>query len=177
MRTLLLATSVLFAGAAQAQRSDSAAALADSGPRTPVRAPTACVVVRIVDGDTIRCQQLGLVRLIGIDSPEANQEPFGAAASAGLRAMLSVGDTVQLEPDVETRDRYRRILAYVWHGGVMLNWMMLRQGWAVVLTYPPNVQFVDHFVAAQQVARAEQRGLWEVDGFRCLPVERRRKIC
>jgi micrococcal nuclease len=134
-------------------------------------------VLRVVDGDTIRCEALGLVRLIGIDAPEQTQRPFDSASTAGLTAMVAVGDTVQLEPDVEARDRYRRMLAYVWHRGAMLNWRMLRQGWAVTLTYPPNVQWSAAFVVAQAKARDENRGLWEVDGFRCLPVDHRQKAC
>ncbi|MEW5915618.1 MAG: thermonuclease family protein [Gemmatimonadota bacterium] len=156
---------------------DSGVARADSGPRSAIRTPAPCVLLRVVDGDTIRCVSSGLVRLIGIDSPEANQPPFGAHATAALRARLTAGDTVQLEPDVEPRDRYGRTLAYVWHRGVMLNWLMLRLGWAVVLTYPPNVQYTDDFVSAQEQARVDNRGLWRVDGFRCLPVDRRRRKC
>lgn len=132
---------------------------------------------RVVDGDTISCRDLGSVRLIGIDSPEGNQEPFGSAASAALSSLLRVGETIQLESDVEPRDRYGRLLAYVWREGRMLNWLMLRGGWAVVLTITPNVQYVDAFVTAQHRARAERRGLWAVDGFQCLPVGRRRGVC
>lgn len=150
---------------------------ADSGPRTPVRAVQQCIVQRVVDGDTISCRELGSVRLIGIDSPEGNQEPFGSAASAALSSLVSVGETIQLEGDVAPRDRYGRLLAYAWREGRMLNWLMLRGGWAVVLTITPNVQFVDAFVTAQHRARAERRGLWAVDGFQCLPVERRRGVC
>ena len=179
MRAFLAAAGLMLAATVgRAQTADSGRrAVSDSGPTAPVRATASCTVLRIVDGDTIRCHDVGLVRLIGMDSPEPTQRPFGAAAKAGLEAMVSVGDTVQLEPDVEARDRYHRILAYVWHRGAMLNWLMTRQGWAVVLTYPPNVQWVDAFVTAQEQARAERRGLWEVDGFRCLPVDRRRKTC
>lgn len=151
--------------------------ISDSAPRAPLRGVTPCIVVRIVDGDTIRCQELGLVRFIGIDAPEQTQPPFDSAATAGLAAMVAVGDTVQLEPDVEARDRYRRILAYVWQRGQMLNWLMLRHGWAVVLTYPPNVQWSDPFLIAQKQARDENRGLWAVGGFHCLPVDHRRKAC
>jgi micrococcal nuclease len=134
-------------------------------------------VQRVVDGDTISCRDMGSVRLIGIDSPEGNQEPFGSAARAALSALLRVGETIQLESDVEPRDRYGRLLAYAWRDGRMLNWLMLRGGWAVVLTITPNVQFVDAFVTAQYRARAERRGLWAVDGFQCLPLERRRGLC
>jgi micrococcal nuclease len=160
-----------------AQRIDSLTAPSDSGPRSPRRALLPCIVQRVVDGDTIRCQSLGLVRLIGIDSPEADQPPYGTQATAAMETMLAVGDTVQLEGDVEPRDRYNRTLAYVWQRGAMVNWAMLRSGWAVVLTYPPNVQYTDDFVTAQERARSENRGLWGVDGFRCLPVDHRRRAC
>lgn len=177
MKALLtVAAAIACSTVAHAQVLDSMPP-ADSGPRAPIRAVAPCVVQRIVDGDTIRCRDIGLVRFIGVDSPEPTQRPFGAMASAGLAAMLSVGDTVQLEPDEEERDRYRRILAYVWRDGSMLNWRMVRLGWAVVLTYRPNVQYEALFTSAQAVARAEGRGLWGVDAFVCPPVQRRRRAC
>jgi micrococcal nuclease len=176
MRHRFAAAALLVARVAAAAQAQDAVA-ADSGPRAPVRSLTPCVIARVVDGDTIRCRDQGLVRLIGIDAPEPSQRPFGAAATAALRALVAVGDTVQLERDVAARDRYRRILAYVWRRGTMLNWILLRQGWAVILTYPPNVQWVDAFTAAQQGARAERRGLWAMEGFNCLPVERRQRVC
>jgi len=152
-------------------------AVDSSGPRAPVRALTPCVLIRIVDGDSITCRDIGAVRLIGIDSPERDQEPFAAAATQALEALAPLGDTLQLEQDVDARDRYGRLLAYAWRDGVLLNWLMLRQGWAVVLTVPPNVQFVDYFTGAQERARGERKGLWQVDGFRCLPSQRRRGVC
>ncbi len=175
---LVVAGLLLFATAAGGQSVDTAmSATADSGPRAPMRAVTPCVVMSITDGDTIRCHGIGPVRLIGMDSPEPSQRPFGDAAKTELLAMVSAGDTVQLEPDVEAHDRYGRILAYVWRGGTMLNWRMVRLGWAVVSTYAPNVQYVDRFTSAQGKAREEARGLWRVDGFRCLPADHRRKAC
>ena len=137
----------------------------------------ACTVSRISDGDTIECQGKIRVRLIGIDSPERDQEPFGTAATAGLASMLLVGSSVELEPDVESRDRYSRVLAYVWHEGRMINWLMVRYGWAVPIVLPPNVQYVDFFRQARDQARNEGRGLWSVDGFRCEPASFRAKRC
>jgi micrococcal nuclease len=78
---------------------------------------------------------------------------------------------------VEARDQYGRVLAYLWGDGQMLNWMLVRAGYAVVLTYPPNVQYVDWFTAAQEEARQESAGLWAVGGFVCLPIDRRRGRC
>jgi endonuclease YncB( thermonuclease family) len=147
------------------------------GPIHPVRATASCSVTRIVDGDTIWCSGVGGIRLIGMDSPEADQEPFGADATSALAAFIPPGTEVQLEQDVEARDRYGRLLAYVWHDGRLVNWRMVREGWAVLLTYPPNVQYVDWFTSAERHAREEQRGLWAVSGFDCRPIDHRRRRC
>ena len=152
-------------------------AFTDSGPTTPRRETFSCTVSRVIDGDTIECASTGRVRLIGMDTPESNQPPFGAQASAALAAIIPVGSEVQLEPDVEARDRNRRLLAYVWVGHTMVNWRMVREGWAVLLTYPPNVQYVDSFTDAERRAREEGRGLWAMGGFDCRPIDRRGNRC
>ena len=148
-----------------------------SGPARPVRQTVACAVARIVDGDTIECTGVGRIRLIGRDAPELSQAPFGVQAASALAAFIPPGAEVQLEQDVEARDRYGRLLAYAWLDGRLVNWRMIREGWALVLTYPPNVQYVDWFTDAQQRAREEVRGLWSTGGFDCPPVDRRRGRC
>lgn len=149
----------------------------DAGPTAPVRETGACVVTRIVDGDTVECRGAGRVRLIGMDTPELAQEPFGRRAAQALAELIPVGTRVRLERDVEPRDRYGRLLAYVWTDSLMVNWAMVRLGWAVTLTYPPNVQYVEWFTAAQQLAREGREGLWAVDAFECLPRDHRRGRC
>ena len=155
----------------------SAAPLAGDGPVEPVRLTEACEVTRIVDGDTIDCGAFGRIRLIGMDTPEADQAPFGQMATQTLASLIPVGSEVLIEPDVEATDQYGRILSYIWSGGVMVNWAMVRAGYAVVLTYPPNVQYVDWFESAQITARSEFAGLWEIDGFACEPRAHRRRQC
>jgi micrococcal nuclease len=130
-----------------------------------------------VDGDTIECRRIGRVRLIGMDTPEASQEPYAEMATEALWSLFENATIVGLEPDVELRDRYGRMLAYVWADGLLVNWALVRQGWAVVLTYPPNVQYVDWFTTAQHLAREEGVGLWGIGGFDCLPRDRRRGRC
>jgi micrococcal nuclease len=152
-------------------------AIIDSGPRSPRRETSSCTVTRIVDGDTIDCARVGRVRLIGMDAPESNQRPFGGQATKALASLVRVGAEVRLEPDVEARDRYGRLLAYVWLGDVMVNWRMVREGWAVLLTYQPNVQYVEWFVDAERRAREEGRALWSTGGFDCRPADRRAKRC
>jgi micrococcal nuclease len=151
--------------------------LPDVGPTKPSDALSTCELVRIMDGDTIECRGLGSVRLIGVDSPEGDQEPFGTAASAGLASLAPVGTTLLLEQDVEARDRYNRLLAYAWTGESMLNWLLLRHGWAVSLKFPPNTRYADRFDAAEHAASREGRGLWSVNGFRCRPADKRRAAC
>lgn len=172
----------LAAGGAEAQEDASAdtllsAAARREGPPAPVRSTESCRVSRIVDGDTLDCEGVGRVRLIGMDTPERDQEPFGARSAAVLARWAPVGSDVLLERDVEAADRYGRALAYVWLDGVMLNWALVRAGYAVVYTFPPNVQYVERFQAAQDAARSEALGLWAVDGFACPPAEHRRRRC
>lgn len=146
------------------------------GPGQPVRETRPCALMRITDGDTIVCEGIGRVRLIGMDTPERDQRPFGERATAALTELLA-DRTIVLEPDVEPQDRYGRVLAYVWADDVMVNWALVRLGWAVPLTYPPNVQYVDWFTDAQRQARADSAGLWAVGGFDCLPQDHRRNRC
>lgn len=146
-------------------------------PSAPARETQPCVVSRISDGDTIECTGIGRIRLIGTDSPEQDQEPYGTAATAALAAMLPLGAEVELEPDDEARDRYDRILAYVWYDGSMVNWLLVRYGWGVSYRYPPNVRYAATLDSAEASARSEGRGLWRVGGFRCRPADRRARRC
>lgn len=124
-------------------------------------------VLEVVDGDTIRVDLDGRetpVRLIGVDTPEkdgpfTDEECFGAQASRFTGEALG-GRTVDLEFDVERTDRFDRTLAYVWVGGSLFNERLLREGVAVLATFPPNVRYVDRFRAAQQRAREAGVGLW-----------------
>jgi micrococcal nuclease len=125
------------------------------------------VVVRVVDGDTIWVLRKGeetKVRLIGIDAPEEAhfgdpRECFARRATEFLRQLLEA-QGVELELDVEERDQYGRLLAYVWHRDGMVNEVLVAQGYATVATFPPNVRYVGRFLTAERRARAERRGLW-----------------
>ena len=147
------------------------------GPTNPVRPTFLCTVTRVIDGDTIECEEVGRVRLIGMDTPESDQRPYGSQATQALIDLISGSGETRLELDVERRDQYERVLAYVRADGRMLNWILVRSGYAIVLTYPPNVQYVDWFTAAQQTAQQESTGLWATDGFACRPIDHRRGRC
>ncbi|MBI4270359.1 MAG: thermonuclease family protein [Candidatus Rokubacteria bacterium] len=133
---------------------------------TDAAAPEAAVV-RVVDGDTIHVrlgERVEKVRYIGVNTPELHhptrgEEPGGREA-ADVNRRLVAGQRVQLELDVQARDRYGRLLAYVWVGSVMVNAELVRLGYAQVMTIPPNVRHQQRFVALAREAREAGRGLW-----------------
>jgi micrococcal nuclease len=124
-------------------------------------------VVSVVDGDTIDVQLDGRkvrVRYIGINTPETKHpekgvEPFGPEAAEANRRLVE-GQTVRLELDVQPWDRYQRLLAYVYVGATMINAELVRQGYAQVSTFPPNVKHAETFQQRQREAREARRGLW-----------------
>jgi micrococcal nuclease len=136
-----------------------------------------CVVLRVADGDTFSCRDGRKVRLIGIDSPEREQPPFGGKAQQALRHMLPPGSAVRLEYDVAPTDQYGRVLAYVWLDSALVNEAMIRDGWAVLYTVPPNVKYAERLGRAQSEARAQGTGLWAERGFDCAPADFRRGRC
>jgi len=149
----------------------------DSGPPMTGDPAEPCVITRVVDGDTVHCRAQGSVRLIGIDSPERDQEPYGTMATEGLLALVALGDTVLLTPGQEPRDRHDRYLGYLWRDGASINWLMIRQGWAVGLEYPPNTRYAEWFRQAESAAEADGAGLWAVGGFACRPSKHRAGLC
>jgi endonuclease YncB( thermonuclease family) len=132
--------------------------------------PGTARVTKVVDGDTIRVQLQGgeeRVRLIGIDTPESVKpgspvECFAKEAAARTRALLPPGTPVRLVRDVEPRDRYGRLLAYVYRADddLFVNLALADEGYALPFTLPPNVAHSDEFAAAAARAREEGRGLW-----------------
>jgi len=87
-------------------------------------------------------------------------QPYGDEATAFTTSELQ-GEEVGLEFDVERTDRYDRLLAYVYPSDEeMFNETLLEEGYAQVATFPPNVRYVDRFLAAQEEARAAALGIW-----------------
>ena len=128
-------------------------------------------VTKIVDGDTFWADNgtpLGIkVRMIGLDAPESRRTGrkeigyFGQESKDYLSAWLT-GKKVRLEYDVGRYDQYHRTLAYVFlEDGTFVNAKLLKRGYAVVLTVPPNVKYADEFLKLQRKARRHKRGLWE----------------
>jgi micrococcal nuclease len=126
-------------------------------------------VTRVVDGDTIHVSLGGqdeTVRYIGIDTPESVKpgtpvQCFAKAASAANERLVD-GRRVRLAFDAERRDRYGRLLAYVYRDGddAFVNARLVEDGYARTLTIPPNVRFADRFASLARSAREQRRGLW-----------------
>lgn len=129
-------------------------------------------VLRVVDGDTLQIQfegQKERLRLIGVDTPEtvAPNRPvgyYGEEASKYTKQALE-NKTIYLEFDVQQRDKYGRLLAYIWTEPdpvfeKCFNAHLVYEGYAQVMTVPPNVKYKDEFLILEQSAREHNRGLW-----------------
>jgi len=126
-------------------------------------------VVRVVDGDTIHVQLGGVeekVRYIGVDTPESVKpgtpvQCFAKRASAYNERLVD-GERVRVVRDAEARDRYGRLLAYVYRArdGLFVNAALVRGGYAQPLTIPPNVAHAAEFRRLAAEARRAGRGLW-----------------
>ena len=143
-----------------------------------VRDYSGIYVRRTVDGDTLVLSDNERVRLIGIDTPEVHEseklyrdsrrsgQDIRTIQALGQRSWdftesLVEGKPVRLEFDVEKRDKYGRLLAYVYlEDGQFVNAEIVRQGYASLMTYPPNVKYEDLFLKLFQEARENKRGLW-----------------
>jgi micrococcal nuclease len=147
----------------------------------PAAGPPGTAVVRHpIDGDTIDVEIGGVdehVRLIGIDTPEsvARDRPvecFGPEAKARMAELLPAGTEVRLERDVEARDRYGRLLAYVFRASddLDVNLVLVAEGFAESRAFEPNTTRQAELDRAEAEARAAQRGLWPVCGSTDVPI-------
>ena len=130
-------------------------------------------VTRVADGDTFWVDdgsEKGLkIRLIGIDAPEPRNTGtrpkgfFGTESTIYLQELLK-GKKIRLEYDVSRYDRYGRTLAYAWLGdGTFINAELVKNGYATVMTMPPNVKYAETFTKLAAKARKQNRGLWKGD--------------
>ena len=129
-------------------------------------------LVSVSDGDTIRVDvggQVETLRLILIDTPETDDpnnppECYGAEATVFLEGLLPRGSALYLETDVSERDRFGRLLRYVWldRGDevYLVNEAMVRAGYAGQSTFPPDVKYEERIQEAARFARAHGYGLW-----------------
>ncbi|MFH1182732.1 MAG: thermonuclease family protein [Candidatus Moraniibacteriota bacterium] len=128
-------------------------------------------ITNVVDGDTIDISTGERVRYVGVDTPETKHpikkvQCFGKEASEKNKELVE-GKEVRLEKDVSNKDRYGRLLRYVYLpagqagiGDLFINDYLARNGFAHAATFPPDVKFSKQFLEAEREARDNQRGLW-----------------
>lgn len=124
-------------------------------------------VVRVVDGDTIDVEINGKtepVRYIGIDTPETvdPRKPvqcFGIEASKKNKELVEE-KMVRLEKDITDRDKYNRLLRYIWVDDMLINQVLVEQGFAKSYSYPPDIKYQTKFDEAERKAREDKLGLW-----------------
>ncbi len=153
-------------------------------------------IIRVIDGDSLLVNNKGIeenVRLIGIDAPEAHDNPKaekdaerdsealskvlsrGKEAAVYVRGFVHSGDKVRVETDVQQRDPYGRLLGYVYlSNGVFLNEKIIKAGYAVPLCIEPNVKFRKKFEFGYDSAFKNKRGLWNQARTLKLPSEKLR---
>ena len=140
-------------------------------------------VSRVVDGDTLKLSNGESVRLIGIDTPELHYSDKllrdAHKSNKDLKAIQALGKKaadftkklcrdkkVRLVFDVQKRDKYGRLLAYVYlDDGTFVNAKIVEEGYAQVLTIMPNVKYADHFLKLERDARTDRKGLWGTADF------------
>jgi micrococcal nuclease len=118
-------------------------------------------VLRIIDGDTLKINYHGRnesIRLIGINTPERNEEK-GKQATTFVKSFLRPGSKIEIEFDFQKRDRYGRLLGYVYVDGEMLNEELIEAGYANVMTVLPNVKYQWRFLF-KKAKRIKQK-LWK----------------
>lgn len=168
VRALVVRALVLTALALTALSSSACSPVADDLGTEPV-------VHEVIDGDTIVVMfptgNAETVRLLGVDTPETvdptrPKQCFGAEASAFVAALIPPGTQIRLERDLEPRDRYGRLLAYVFRAdnGQFVNAELLEHGMADLSIYSPNDGYADVLRAKLRQAKTTSAGLWNVCG-------------
>lgn len=121
-------------------------------------------VERVIDGDTLVLENGQKVRYIGIDSPETTSKDETtncfAELSLNKNKELVEGKMVKLEKDISETDKFDRLLRYVFVDGLFVNEYLVKEGYAKVSTFPPDVKYQEVFKNEEKTAREDNKGLW-----------------
>jgi micrococcal nuclease len=133
-------------------------------PAIPEEGEQGLRMIRIIDGDTGELSSGATVRYLGIDTPESG-EAFSFEATR-FNTELCLDEPVRLEYDHRKRDKYERVLAYVFvEDTLMINETLVRTGLASVYIFPydqKNMEYRRRLILAQMHARTEKRGIWSL---------------
>jgi micrococcal nuclease len=129
-------------------------------------------VYQTVDGDTVKVKinnREETIRMILVDTPETKhpskpEQPFGKEASEFTRNTL-LNKHVDIELGIQERDKYGRLLAYIYIDGKMFNKMLVEKGLARVAVFPPNTKYLDEFKALESKAKQQAIGIWSIENY------------
>ncbi len=145
--------------------------------------PASVKVARVVSGQSLevlgmeaQANLISQVRLIGLDAPDIRQLPWGEDAKQLVETLIGgANQAVNLEFDLEAKDKFNRTLAYVWKDKLLLNEEIVKQGYALFVARSPNHKYNQRLERAQQWARIMGKGIWNADKpMRVTPGEFRR---
>ena len=130
--------------------------------------PTEGVVTNVVDGDTVDVEAGGetfRLRYLNLDAPELNSNSSDPAECLAEEAKqvnedLVLGRSVTIEYDQECKDRYDRLLGFVFRGERMVNFILVERGYGQVLLIEPNYSLADEFQSLEALAKEQSAGIW-----------------
>ena len=123
------------------------------------RLPDMAEVIQVIDGDTIIIEKGYYVRYIGIDAPEKDTSFYLEAKQANKE--LVENKKIRLQKDITDKDKYGRLLCYVYVGDTLVNAEIVRRGFAYARAYPPDTKYQVYLEAMEMEARQARRGIWE----------------
>ncbi len=121
-------------------------------------------VSKVIDGDTIELSDNRKVRYIGINSFEMNNKRpetkcLAQKASEANRKLVE-NKEVEMEKDISDTDKYGRLLRYLWIDGLMVNEELVKNGWAEISNFPPDIKYQERFRLEQIKAELNNLGIW-----------------
>ena len=121
-------------------------------------------VAKVIDGDTVELSDKRKVRYIGINSFEMNDKRLEikclAQKASEANRNLVENKEVEMEKDISETDKYGRLLRYLWIEGTMVNEELVRNGWAEVSSFPPDIKYQERFRLEQIKAKLNNLGIW-----------------
>jgi len=129
-------------------------------------------VIKVIDGDTIAIEGGEVVRYIGINTSEIRQDNNDCFAQEAwdVNKKLVEGKEVKLKKDVSNKDKYGRLLRYVWIDNLFVNEYLIKEGYALSAKYPPDIKYAEQFDSFEKQAEENNLGLWsscQIDGVIC----------
>ena len=134
-----------------------------------VKVSESFIVAEVIDGDTVKLETGQIIRLLGINAPEADEHYY--KETTDRLEMLVLGKNVKLESGPEDKDRYDRLLRYIFIGDAFVNLQMVKEGYATVYILNPDEKYYLEFKEAEKNAKEKKLGVWSTSGVQaCIKI-------